>query len=77
MRVIDGDEFNPRFHERRNEGEIAREPIQLGDNQPRLMLFTRCQRRRELRLNMSPHQGKIIAYFIRHTRHAAVRLSSP
>ncbi len=38
VRVIHRHELHPRLHESRHEGEISREPIKLGDDQPGFVL---------------------------------------
>ena len=49
MRVVNGDELDTGIHQRGNEGQISREAIQLGDDQPRLALAAESQRTLKLR----------------------------
>ena len=49
MRVVHGDELDAGIHQRGNEGQISREAIQLGDDQPRLALAAEGQRSLKLR----------------------------
>src|SRR5947207_2470370 len=49
VRIVDRDELDARVHQRRNEREIARQAIQLGDNQLGLVLAAGGERSGELR----------------------------
>ena len=44
-----GDERHPRGHQSGDEGDVTRQPIELGDDDGAARLFRSCQRLRELR----------------------------
>ena len=48
VRIIGSHEFNAAVHQRGNEGQIARQPIELGDDKLRLLLLAGRERCGEL-----------------------------